>query len=35
MGAPARVRRELSEEEIRFVLESAANYVRYRVDYVR
>jgi carbonic anhydrase/acetyltransferase-like protein (isoleucine patch superfamily) len=35
MGAPARVRRPLSDEEVRFVLESAANYVRYRLDYRR
>jgi carbonic anhydrase/acetyltransferase-like protein (isoleucine patch superfamily) len=35
MGAPARVRRELGDDEVRFVLESAANYVRYRLDYVR
>ncbi len=34
MGSPARVRRELRDDEVRFVLESAANYVRYRLDYV-
>jgi carbonic anhydrase/acetyltransferase-like protein (isoleucine patch superfamily) len=33
MGVPGKVRRPLSEEEIRFVLESARNYVRYRLDY--
>jgi carbonic anhydrase/acetyltransferase-like protein (isoleucine patch superfamily) len=35
MGAPARVRRALGDDEVRFVLASAANYVRYRLDYVR
>jgi carbonic anhydrase/acetyltransferase-like protein (isoleucine patch superfamily) len=35
MGSPGRVRRALTDDEIRFVLESAANYVRYRLDYVR
>jgi carbonic anhydrase/acetyltransferase-like protein (isoleucine patch superfamily) len=35
MGSPARVRRPLTDEEVRFVLESAGNYVRYRLDYVR
>jgi carbonic anhydrase/acetyltransferase-like protein (isoleucine patch superfamily) len=35
MGAPARVRRSLTDDEVRFVLESAANYVRYRLDYAR
>jgi carbonic anhydrase/acetyltransferase-like protein (isoleucine patch superfamily) len=35
MGSPARVRRPLTEEEVRFVLESAGNYVRYRLDYTR
>ena len=35
MGSPARVRRPLSGDEVRFVLESAANYVRYRLEYVR
>jgi carbonic anhydrase/acetyltransferase-like protein (isoleucine patch superfamily) len=34
MGVPARVRRELRQEEVRFVLESAQHYVRYRLDYV-
>jgi carbonic anhydrase/acetyltransferase-like protein (isoleucine patch superfamily) len=33
MGVPGKVRRLLSDEEVRFVLESAANYVRYRLDY--
>ena len=35
LGAPARVRRALTDEEVQFVLASAANYVRYRLDYVR
>lgn len=35
MGSPARVRRPLTDEEVGFVLQSAANYVRYRLDYVR
>jgi carbonic anhydrase/acetyltransferase-like protein (isoleucine patch superfamily) len=35
MGSPARVRRPLTDDEVRFVLESAGNYVRYRLDYVR
>ena len=35
MGSPARVRRALTDDEVRFVLESAGNYVRYRLDYVR
>jgi gamma-carbonic anhydrase len=33
MGAPGKVRRTLTDDEVRFVLESAANYVRYRLDY--
>ena len=35
MGSPARVRRPLTDDEVRFVLESAGNYVRYRLDYAR
>ena len=35
MGSPARVRRPLTDREVQFVLESAGNYVRYRLDYVR
>jgi carbonic anhydrase/acetyltransferase-like protein (isoleucine patch superfamily) len=35
MGVPARVRRALSDRERQEILESAANYVRYRLDYVR
>jgi gamma-carbonic anhydrase len=33
MGSPAKVRRPLTDEEVAAVLESAANYVRYREDY--
>jgi carbonic anhydrase/acetyltransferase-like protein (isoleucine patch superfamily) len=33
MGVPATVRRSLTDEETHRVLESAANYVRYRLDY--
>jgi carbonic anhydrase/acetyltransferase-like protein (isoleucine patch superfamily) len=35
IGAPARVRRALTDDEVRFVLASASNYVRYRLDYLR
>ena len=35
MGSPAQVRRALTDDEVRFVLESAGNYVRYRLDYAR
>lgn len=33
MGSPAKVRRPLSDDEVRFVRVSADNYVRYRLDY--
>lgn len=33
MGVPGRVRRALTDEEVVFVKASAANYVRYRLDY--
>ena len=33
MGTPGKVRRALSDQELLFVLESAENYVRYRLDY--
>ena len=33
MGSPAKVRRSLSDDEVRFLAESADNYVRYRLDY--
>jgi carbonic anhydrase/acetyltransferase-like protein (isoleucine patch superfamily) len=35
IGVPARVRRPLTDAEVDSVRESAANYVRYRLDYVR
>jgi carbonic anhydrase/acetyltransferase-like protein (isoleucine patch superfamily) len=35
MGVPARVRRPLTDAEVESVRESAANYVRYRLDYAR
>jgi gamma-carbonic anhydrase len=34
MGSPGRVRRTLTEEELRLILEGADNYVRYRLDYM-
>jgi gamma-carbonic anhydrase len=34
MGTPARVRRALTDEEVRSVLAYAENYVRYRLDYM-
>ncbi len=34
MGSPARVRRPLTDEEVRSVLAYAENYVRYRLDYM-
>jgi len=34
-ATPARVRRTLTDAEVDSVRESAANYVRYRLDYVR
>jgi carbonic anhydrase/acetyltransferase-like protein (isoleucine patch superfamily) len=33
MGVPGKVRRSLSDEEVAGILESAANYVRYKKDY--
>ncbi len=33
MGSPARVKRPLTDEEVASILESAANYVRYKKDY--
>ncbi|HET9370155.1 MAG TPA: gamma carbonic anhydrase family protein [Vicinamibacterales bacterium] len=35
MGSPARVKRQLTDEEVASILEYAANYVRYRLDYMR
>jgi carbonic anhydrase/acetyltransferase-like protein (isoleucine patch superfamily) len=34
MGSPGRVRRTLTEEELRLIVEGADNYVRYRLDYM-
>lgn len=34
MGSPARVRRPLSDDELRMIATYAANYVRYRLDYM-
>jgi carbonic anhydrase/acetyltransferase-like protein (isoleucine patch superfamily) len=34
MGSPAKVRRQLSDEEVASILEYSANYVRYRLDYM-
>jgi carbonic anhydrase/acetyltransferase-like protein (isoleucine patch superfamily) len=33
MGSPGRVRRALTDDEIAFILQSAQNYVTYRLDY--
>jgi carbonic anhydrase/acetyltransferase-like protein (isoleucine patch superfamily) len=33
MGGPGKVRRVLSDEEVAGIIESAANYVRYKKDY--
>jgi carbonic anhydrase/acetyltransferase-like protein (isoleucine patch superfamily) len=33
MGSPGRVRRSLTEDEVTFLMQSADNYVRYRLDY--
>ena len=35
MGSPGRVRRSHTETERAFIVESAANYVRYRLSYLR
>jgi gamma-carbonic anhydrase len=34
MGTPGRVRRPVTEDELALILEGAANYVRYRLDYM-
>jgi carbonic anhydrase/acetyltransferase-like protein (isoleucine patch superfamily) len=34
MGSPGKVRRTLSDEDVASILEYAANYVRYKKDYV-
>ena len=34
MGSPGKVRRALTDDEIAFIRDSAANYVAYRLDYL-
>ena len=34
MGSPGKVKRAITDDEYAFILESAQNYVRYRLDYV-
>jgi gamma-carbonic anhydrase len=34
MGSPGKVRRPLTDDEVAFIRESAANYVGYRLDYM-
>ena len=34
MGSPGKVRRTLTDAELAVILEGAANYVRYRLDYM-
>jgi gamma-carbonic anhydrase len=34
MGSPGKVRRALTDDEVAFIRESAANYVGYRLDYM-
>jgi gamma-carbonic anhydrase len=34
MGTPGRVRRPVTEDELALILEGAANYVRYRLEYM-
>ena len=34
MGSPGKVRRALTDAELAFILEGAANYVRYRLEYM-
>ena len=33
MGSPGKVRRSLTDDEVAFILQSAQNYVTYRLDY--
>jgi carbonic anhydrase/acetyltransferase-like protein (isoleucine patch superfamily) len=35
MGSPGTVRRPLTDEEVAFILQSAQNYVAYRLDYMQ
>ena len=34
MGSPGKVKRAVTDDEYEFILESAQNYVRYRLDYL-
>ena len=34
MGSPGKIRRALADAELAFILEGAANYVRYRLEYM-
>jgi carbonic anhydrase/acetyltransferase-like protein (isoleucine patch superfamily) len=34
MGSPGKVRRSITDEEFEFILQSAQNYVAYRLDYM-
>ena len=34
MGTPGRVRRSVTDDELALILEGAANYVHYRLDYM-
>ena len=34
MGSPGKVKRAITDDEYAFILESAQNYVRYRLDYL-
>ena len=34
MGSPGKVRRAITDDEYEFILDSAQNFVRYRLDYV-
>ena len=35
MGSPGKVRRSLTDDEVAFILQSAQNYVAYRLDYMQ
>jgi carbonic anhydrase/acetyltransferase-like protein (isoleucine patch superfamily) len=35
MGSPGKVRRPLTDDEVAFILQSAQNYVAYRLDYMQ
>lgn len=34
MGSPGRVKRQITDDELEFIRQSANNYVRYRLDYM-